>query len=208
MTTDKSNPLRWPGDDDRAVVKDMLNDSESKHWNECCGFVRERVRIQAKNIPQDSQEDIAQEVMIQIAKSLHTFQHNCSLTSWIFLIVKSRTIDKYREIIRNTQHPTFSTDFLKSYEESELSGSLITHLSRTAEEMFMVRENIRQIVTAIQEYTSTHANPERNRKILHMVLYEDHSLKDAAKAAGCSAAVAGYVVRSAVNHIHKKLGEQ
>lgn len=207
MPTDQPYHLSWQKKDDKARIEAMLSDPTSEYWSECLEYVKERVRIQAKNIPLDVWEDIIQEVMVQIVRSLHTFQYNCSLTTWIFLIVKSRVIDKYREITRTSQIIAFSADFLKSYEENELSSSLITHVSRTAEETFMVRENIRQIVAAIQEYISTHANTERNGKILHMVLYEGHSLKEAAKVAGCSAAVAGYVVRSTVIYIHKKLGE-
>ncbi|HCI82504.1 MAG TPA: hypothetical protein DHW02_22750 [Ktedonobacter sp.] len=204
---DKPYPIPWLEEDTTVIVEEMLNDPTSKRWSECLDFVRERVRIQARNIPQDVREDIVQDVMVQITRSLHTFQHNCSLTTWIFLIVKSRVIDKYREITRITKISVLSTDFLKSNEENEHSSPLILHVSRTAEEVFMIRESIRQIVAAIQEYLSTHANAERNRKILHMVLDEGHTLKEAAIAAGCSAAVAGYVVRSAQMYIRKKLRE-
>jgi hypothetical protein len=41
-----------------------------------------------------------------------------------------------------------------------------------------------------------------------MVLLESRSLEEAAKAVGCSAPVAGYVVRSAQRYVRERLGNQ
>jgi DNA-directed RNA polymerase specialized sigma24 family protein len=55
---------------------------------------------------------------------------------------------------------------------------------------------------------SLHANPIRNGQILDMVLFEDRSLEEVAKAVGCSAPVVGYVVRSAQRYVRERLRYQ
>lgn len=65
--------LPWPGADDRTVVEEMLRDSISGHWYECRVLVKKIVHAWAKNIPQDHWEDIVQEAMIRLGKSLPSF---------------------------------------------------------------------------------------------------------------------------------------
>ncbi len=200
MTKEKPH-LPWPGEDDRAVVEKMLRDPQSEQWAECRAFVEKLVHQRAKNIPQDSWEDIAQDAMRKIIGSLPAFQYRCSLTTWIFGIVHRCIIDEYRKFIRITQYQ-------ESLDESELSDAFTGHsTSVTPEVVFIISEEVKQIVIAIKEYISSHNKPERNRRILDMVLREGRSLEEAAKVVGCSSAVAGYVVRSAKRYIRKKLGE-
>lgn len=196
----------WPWPDDRAVVEEMLRDSQSEQWYECSEFVKKRVRIQAKNIFQDHWDDIAQEAMIRIYKSLHTFQHGCSLRTWLFGIVNSCVIDTYRKLKHAEQ---YSAPLGNSLEDAEQEGSAFTvnHL-RTPEEEYLTRNELEKALELLHEYISLHAKPTRNRRILEMVLSEGHSLEETARVVGCSAAVAGYVVRSAQQFVRKMLGYQ
>ena len=95
--------LLWPGGDDRIVVEEMLRDSKSGQWYECREFVKKRVQVQAKNIPQDHWDDIVQDAMIRINRSLITFQHRCTLRTWLFGIVRSCIIDAHRKFTHAEQ---------------------------------------------------------------------------------------------------------
>ncbi len=198
MTKDQPH-LPWPREDDKAVVAEMLSDLQSEHWTECRTLVEKLVHHGAKNIPQDSLEDIAQEAMRKIVGSLPTFQYRCTLKTWIFGIVHNCIIDEYRKYKRIKQYQEL-------FEESELSDAFIMHMSLTPEFMLITREEVNQILVAVKEYVSLHKKPGRNQIILDMVLLEGRSLEDAAKAVGCSGAVAGYIVRSAKTFIRKKFG--
>lgn len=195
-----------PGADDRIVVEEMLRDLGSGQWYECYVFVKKCVQARAKNIPQDHWEDIVQEAMIRLRKSLPTFQYHCSLRTWIFAIVHSCIIDAYRKLMHEGQIIAPPGD---THDDSEREGdALPTNSSRTVEDECITRDELRKALAALQEYVSAHANPKRNRQILEMVLFEGHSLEEAAKAVGCSAPVAGYVVRSAQRYVREKLGHQ
>lgn len=195
----------WLGVDDRVAVEEMLRDPQSKYWAKCHEVVEKLVYKQARNIPQDEWEDIIQEAMIKIHKSLLTFQHRCSLKTWLFSIVNNCIIDDHRRITCIMQYVVLPANSYDSHEDGESNDVFSVHLSRTTEEDFMVIEEVKQAVAALLEYISTHKKPERNKQILDMVLNEDRSLEEVAKAVGCSAAVAGYVVRSAQRYVREKL---
>jgi RNA polymerase sigma factor (sigma-70 family) len=190
--------------DDRIVVEEMLRDSTSGQWYECREFVKQLIQIHAKNIPKDHWEDIVQDAMIRIGKSLSTFQYQCNLRTWLFSIVRSCIIDTYRKLTHVGQLMAAHGD---PHDDVEHEGDAFTTSSQTtAEDEFIVHEELKNALVALQEYVSVHANPKRNMRILDMVILEGRSLEAAAKAVGCSAAVAGYVVRSAQRYVRESLG--
>ena len=203
MTEGKLYPP-WPGGDDRIIVEEMLRDSKSGQWYECREFVKRLVQVQAKNIPKDHLEDIVQDAMMRIDKHLLTFQYQCKLSTWLFAIVRSCIIDTHRKFTRAGQllappgDP--KDDVEREYDDIDVN------ISKTAEDVCIILDDLRKALSALQEYVSTHANPIRNGRILDMVLFEGHSLEEAAKAVGCSAPVASYVVRSAQRYVREKLG--
>lgn len=205
MTESKSY-LPRQGADDRIVVEEMLRDRSSGQWHECYVFVKRRVQVQAKNIPKDHWEDIIQDAMLRINKYLPTFQFQCTFRTWIFNIVRSCIIDAYRKSTRAGQ---LMTPFGDPHDDVELEGDMSTANSPgTVEDVCITRDELHTALTALQEYVSIRAKPARNGKILNMVLFEGHSLEEAAKAVGCSAPVAGYVVRSAQRYVRERLGYQ
>ena len=58
----------------------------------------------------------------------------------------------------------------------------------------------------MNEYVEKHANKDRNREILRLVMFEDQSNELTAIRLGVSAPVVGYIVRSAQRFIREKLG--
>jgi RNA polymerase sigma factor (sigma-70 family) len=198
--------LPRPGADDRIIVEEMLRDSKSGQWHECYLSVKKLVQVQAKNIPEDHWDDIVQEAMIRVHKYLPTFQYQCTFRTWLFGVVRSCIIDDYRKSTRAGPQMVPLGD---SHEDAEHEGDAFTaNATRTVEDVCITREELNKALVALQEYVSIHANPIRNRQILEMVLFEDLSLKEVAKAVGCSAPVVGYVVRSAQRYVRGRLGYQ
>lgn len=193
--------LPWPGEDDRIVVEAMLTDPGSAHWFECREFVKRLVQEQANNVPRDSWEDIVQDAMMQIAKYLPDFRYQCSLRTWLLALIRSRTIGTYRKFV-----PPFPVDPNDSDgPEDEMFSA---DIPVTVEDELAKRYMLKEALATLQEYISAHAHPVRNAQILNMVLLENRSLEEAAKASGCSAPVAGYIVRSARRYVRERLGDQ
>ncbi len=196
--------LPWPGVDDRIVVEEMLRDRRSGQWYECREFVKKLVQVYAKNIPNDLWEDIIQDAMLRLDKSLSSFRYQCAFRTWIFGIMRSCIIDIYRKSRRAGQIITSLGD---PHDDVEHEGDAFTvNAIGTIEDECIRHEELRNALVALQEYVSVHANPIRNGHILQMVIFEGHSLEETAKAVGCSAPVVGYVVRSAQRYAREKLG--
>jgi RNA polymerase sigma factor (sigma-70 family) len=196
--------LPWPGGDDRIVVEEMKRDLISGQWYECREFVKGCVQKQAQNIPKDSWDDIVQDAMIRVNKFLPTFRFHCALRTWLFGIARSSVIDAYRKFKRAGQQVAPPED---PHDDAEHEGDAFTaRTPGTLEDECITRDELGNALTALQEYVAAHANRTRNGRILDMVLLEGHSLEEAARAVGCSAALAGYVVRSAQRYVREKLG--
>jgi RNA polymerase sigma factor (sigma-70 family) len=198
--------LPWPGADDRIVVEEMLRDRSSGQWYECYIFVSKLVHVQAKNISNDHWDDIVQDAMIRLDKSLAIFQYHCAFRTWIFGIVRSCIIDVYRKSRRAAQYMAPLSD---PHDDVEHEGDgFSTNTPRTVEDMCITRDELDKALLALQEYVSIHANSRRNGRILYMVLFDGHSLEKTAEAVGCSAPVVGYVVRSAQRYVRERLRYQ
>jgi len=92
----QKRPASWPGDNDRDVVRQMLEDPLSLHWQHCRDFI---VRLVRKlNVPVDRQDDVVQDIMLTVVRNLHSFEHNCKLTTWVVKVARWRTNDLYREL--------------------------------------------------------------------------------------------------------------
>ena len=198
--------LPGPRADDRIVVEEMLRDSKSGQWHECNLLVKRLVQVQAKNIPEDHWDDIAQDAMIRVHKYLPTFQYQCMFKTWLFGIVRSCIIDDHRKSSRAGPHMVPLVD---PHADAEHEGDAFTEIStRTVEDLCSTRDDLNQAMTALNEYISKHSSPIRNARIVNMVIFEGHSLEETAKAVGCSAPVAGYVVRSAQRYAREWMRRQ
>lgn len=202
MNEDNSNPPR-PATDDKIIVEEMLRDRSSGQWHECYVLVMRLVQLQAPNISTHQRDDIVQEAMIRIHKYLPTFQFQCSFKTWVFNIVRSCVIDAYRKSKR-AGHMMIPLGV--PHDDVEHEGDMSTeNVPGTVEDACIIRDELHKALAALLEYVSTHSNATRNRKILNMVLFENHSLEETARSVGCSAPVVGYVVRSAQRYVREKL---
>jgi RNA polymerase sigma factor (sigma-70 family) len=198
----EENPyLPWPGVDDKVVVEEMQRDTTSARWNECYEFVSKLVQLRAKNIPQDQWDDIIQDAMLRTRHSLPTFQFQCKLKNWIYSIVGTAIIDAHRRHKRVEKH----TNSLDERQEDVEHDSDIHPLlaSSTVEDQCIINDELAEALVRLRKYLSAHAHTQRNGRIADLVLFEGNSLEEAAKAVGCSAPVAGYVIRSMQRYLRE-----
>jgi RNA polymerase sigma factor (sigma-70 family) len=194
--------LTWPGADDRAVVEEMQRDSTSAHWDDCYELVRKLVQLRAKNIPQDQWDDIMQDAILRTRKSLLTFQFQCRFKNWVFNIVGTTVIDAHR---RHKRIEQFTTSLSDSHDDTEYDGDAhFPSTSRSVEEECIILVELEEAIVALREYLSSHVHTERNSRIVDIVIFEGRSLEEAAKAAGCSSPVAGYVIRSIQRYLREE----
>lgn len=194
----------WPGADDRIVVEEMLRDNLSEHWYECREFVKKQVHKKAGSNAQQGRDDIVQDVMGHVYRSLATFRFRCRFTTWLITIINHCIIDGYRKGQRTELTPLSSIFAGDPYEASEQEAEMHHASVSEVEENCILRDQLEVGMKALREYAETHANTERNRKILDMVILQGHSLEEAARVVGCSPAVAGYVVRQAQRYARQK----
>jgi RNA polymerase sigma factor (sigma-70 family) len=193
--------LPWPDENDEIIVKDMRNNPQSEQWNRCNRFVTTCVQTHAKNLP-EQQEDIIQDAMERVTKSLPTFRYNCKLKTWIFIIVRNCIVDAYRKLKNDRKTTPLPEDPHEEheYETTTFSG----HTAKTTEDEAVFREEIKRGLEALEEYIATHANRDRNRQILQMVIFEGRTLEETAQRLNCSAPIVGYIVREAQKYARKK----
>jgi RNA polymerase sigma factor (sigma-70 family) len=204
--TDGKPFLPRPGMDERAVAAEMMSNQHPQHWAECRKFVKRRVYAKAKNIPVDLHEDIIQEVMYKVTKSLEHFDFRCSFKNWVNIIVEHCIIDAHRKVQHEVPYHSHPAD--PSGENDHESEEPGTSAEKSAEDAFIINDEIRNGKAALLEYADAHSNPTRDRLIIRMVIDEGYSHMEAAIAAGCNAPVVGYVVRQAQRYAREKMGHK
>jgi RNA polymerase sigma factor (sigma-70 family) len=187
--------LPRPGMDERAIAREMIRDKLSVHWEACSNFVNHCVNAKAKNIPIDYREDIAQEVMHKVKNGLPGFRFESTLKCWVNVIIERCIIDTRRRLRKEEITHVPLTD--QTYESDREGEGFTRDEEKSAEDAFMINDKIRGGWIALLEYAHTHGNSIRNQLIIRMVIYEGRTYAEAAKVAGCTEPVVGYVVREA-----------
>lgn len=208
MPTDTPSHLSWPGEDDQTVVEAMLKDLQSEHWTNCREFVERLVHKQATNIPQETQKDIIQEVMLRVNRSLPYFEHRSTFKTWLSSIVPHCIADEERRRKRQEIHIVPPRDTHNSHEDDEPYDTIALLSSKSTEDESIINEMVREAWQALLEHVATRDHPERDQRIVKMVIYENYSREEAAKVVGCTVAVVGYVLRTAQEYVRIKLGYQ
>lgn len=195
---------RWPVADEKQVVAEMLNDPASPHWVKCHEVIRGLVNKQAGNFTGDIKEDITEDVLLLVMEHIADFQFKCKLTTWLGSIVRNQVASEARKRKRDEKimpHPYLEDAQIGSENEKDTWAS---HPS--TEDICIRQEQWQEIISAMNEYVEKHANKDRNREILRLVMFEDQSNELTAIRLGVSAPVVGYIVRSAQRFIREKLG--
>lgn len=193
----------WSAKNSRPIVEELIRNLESPYWAEYRETVTIRVKIKAKNLPEDQYEDIVQDIMQKISRSLQSFHCDSSLKTWSLPIIEHCIIDRYRAW-QHQKQLGISLEGSMRYDQQD-AGEYVAYKSTSAEDVYQQQNDLKEAIDAMVEYADRHTNSMRNRKILQLVIAEGKSYKEAAIAAGCSAPVVGYVIRQAQDYARLKM---
>lgn len=144
-----------------------------------------------------SKEDVVQDSMVSIIKSLDDFRLDSKLTTWLASIVHRRMIDAARK--RRATGEIVSLDTPDGSNEGDGERDVVA--GRTTEEECLLREDLRETLTRLQDYVARHAKPERNSQVLNLVLLQGYSAADTAALLSIPVPTVNYVVRSARKYL-------
>lgn len=196
----------WPRANDRSFVEEMIRDPGSKHWENLNEFVKQRVRVQAGNIPIDYHEEIIQEIMHKVAGRLPGFQFRSALQGWLIPLITYSIIDVYRKLQKEKQ---FTVPLEKPSDDDEREDEPFPGIEvKSAEESSLINDDLRDALEALVDYTNAHRNSTRNSLIIRMVILEGYTHEKTAEAVGCKRPVVDYVVREAQRYAREKLGNE
>lgn len=191
---------RWPGPDERAVVNELLTHADSAHWEACHRYVERLVRSMAQKgyYASASREDVVQDSMVSVMKSLQDFRFECKLTTWLMSIVHRRLVDAARFERRRTWE-SVSLDIPDGSIEGD--GERDVAAVRTTEEECLQREELYETLICLQDYVMRHAKPERNSQVLNLVLLQGYTAADTAALLSIPIPTVNYIVRSARKYL-------
>jgi RNA polymerase sigma factor (sigma-70 family) len=194
---------QWSELNDKAVIEAMLMNADSEHWHKCSAYIRYYIEKQFPNLPPHLKDDTIQDILLSVHKSLSTFRHQSTLTTWLASIARNRAIDVLRQQAEMMQRQWYVVVLPESH-ESDIESS-ISNVSRTPEEIVLTQERMQEVFAMIEAFLRLHTKPERNRQILQMVLLDDYSYEDTAQILGVNAPVVGYIARSARIYLRQQL---
>ncbi|WP_395078793.1 RNA polymerase sigma factor [Gracilimonas sp.] len=83
---EKTSLIERLQDGDEAAFKQLVNDHKDQVYNTCLGFLRN---------PHDA-EDVSQEVFIQVYDSINDFREEATLSTWIYRIAVTKSLELIR----------------------------------------------------------------------------------------------------------------
>jgi RNA polymerase sigma factor (sigma-70 family) len=203
----ENEPYRlWMERDERAVVAEMLRDPGSKHWEECSAFVKKRVYAKVTDLPNHYRDEITQEVSLKVSRSLPTFKFQCAFKNWLTVIIENCITDMRRKLRKEKNTVALGNPFTEDEHDSvafPVSEARAVEKTKSAEEAFIINEDLRRAFELMEEYVNAHANAIRNRQIIRMVIEEGHTHEETAKAVGCNPPVVSYVVRVVQKYVRE-----
>ena len=170
---------------DREAFEQLVNEYQIKVVSTCFRFVRDKLDAQ----------DIAQEVFIEIHRSIARFRKDSKLSTWIYRIAVSKSLDFLRKKNRKKRFGTLKSIFDPDVRLRNLSIQL--------------RENPEQLLEAgervalLQEALST--LPENQRIAITLSKIEDCSNPEIAEILGTTVSAVDSLIHRGKVSLQKKL---
>jgi RNA polymerase sigma-70 factor (ECF subfamily) len=164
---------------DNKAFNELINQYRVSVINLCYGFVRN----------QEDAEDIAQEVFIEIFRSISNFRGDSKLSTWIYRIAVSRALNKVR---KNKFNQLFtSLDILFDYRKTINTNS--------PHQILQSKENASLLQHSINKL------PENQKIAFVLHHYDDHSYQQISEIMGCSLSSVESLIHRAKTNLNKKL---
>lgn len=146
------------------------------------------------SLNETDREDLHQEIMGQVFRSLKTYKSSYAFSTWIYTIARNKVIDWQRKKIIRPE--VLGASQLVS-EEKELFSRLEGTYS-SPESTLIQDENIRSVRNFIKHQS------DKDRQILFLTCYEEMSGRETAKILG----IPRETVRDRLKKLKKKLKEE
>jgi RNA polymerase sigma-70 factor, ECF subfamily len=170
---------------DESAFKVVYNDNYRKVLNACYRFVNNR----------EQAEDLAQEVFIEVFRSLKNFRSEAKLSTWIYRIAVTRSIDQLRAQKRKKRFA-----FLKSLTEED---NMIEQIpARDYEDPGFNLENEERIKVLNWALGSLSGN---QRVAFTLSKYDEMSYKEIAEILETSISSVESLIHRAKKNLEKKL---
>ncbi len=173
---------------DEAAFKKLVNDHKDRVYNTCLGFLHN---------PHDA-EDVAQEVFIQVYDSIDEFREEASLSTWIYKIAVTKSLELIRYRKRQKRSGFFkalSNLFIENDEEFEDEDSAFMHPGIQLEN----KERAKVLMKEIEQL------PERQRVAFTLQKMEDLSYQEVADVMDLSISAVESLLHRARQNLKKQL---
>ncbi|MCP4402169.1 MAG: sigma-70 family RNA polymerase sigma factor [bacterium] len=169
-----------------AAFQQLVNSHQSRVINTCYGFVSNK----------EDAEDIAQEVFLEVYKSIDSFREDAKLSTWIYRICVTKSLDFLRKRKRKKRFGRFKDLFGKTQDRIEQIPAPATANPQKHLEKQERAEILQQAVDSLAE----------NQKIaITLNKYEGFSYQEVAEIMGASVSSVESLLHRAKKNLEKTL---
>ncbi len=168
-----------------TAFRDIVNIYKSKVVNTCFGFV---------NNSADA-DDLAQEVFVEVFQSIHQFNQESSLSTWIYRISVNKSLDHLRKINRKKR---WAQLIRLTTQSNEINDSLVMY-EQTPESTFEDKERLKIVLHAIGKL------PQNQKTAFTLHKYEDLSYKEISEIMHTSVSSVESLIHRAKKNLKKML---
>lgn len=169
-----------------AGFQQLVELHQSKVMNTCYGFVHNR----------EDAEDIAQEVFLEVYKSIESFREDAKLSTWIYRICVTKSLDFLRKQKRKKRFGRLKQLFGKTQDLIEQIPAPLTETPHAHLEKQERAEILRQAVESLAD----------NQKIaITLNKYEGFSYQEVAEIMGTSVSSVESLLHRAKKNLQKTL---
>jgi len=164
---------------DNKAFKELIDQYRVQVINLCYGFVRN----------QEDAEDLAQEVFIEIYRSIGNFRGDSQLSTWIYRIAVSRALNK----VRKSKFNQLFTSIEQLFDNHKTTNSKSPHqILQSKENAKLLQHNIDKL-------------PENQKIAFVLHHYDGHSYQQISDIMECSLSSVESLIHRAKVSLNKKL---
>ena len=171
---------------EEAAFKELVSLYQDRVFNTALGFLQN----------QSDAEDISQEVFIQVYRSIHQFKEESILSTWIYRITTTKSLDLLRSRKRKKRFGFFTSLFGEDnkpiYEPQDFNHPGVLQENK---------EDASQLFKLVNEL------PENQRKAFILNKVEELSYKEIAEILQTSEAAIDSLLQRAKQNLRKKINE-
>lgn len=165
--------------------KELVEANKNRVYNTALGFLQNA----------EDAEDIAQEVFIEVYRSLHTFRENSGLPTWIYRITVNKCLDHLRSKNRKKRFAFITSIFHKESGELSYDAPHFDHPGIQLEK----KESARRLFEVVETL------PENQKTAFILATIEELPQKEIATIMNISVKAVESLIQRARANLRKKL---